>query len=303
MNAHTIVTITPTHVIAQEIELKAATKVISQKEVEWKKGELAQAIGAVIEAIPKTQKIRIILTESLYYLVGFSVEKKFATEREYIRRKASEFLVEDLASVRWDYVVAKSDDNLADIQVVCLTQDIDIEFSQLSENLDIYIEAVVPDPLILLESIKERDATFILIYADTFIRSISVIKDGLVLFSTGFENSKVLGKFLETVRYVENHLQLTTNIVVECGLAENELLELKKEYKVVSAQIDPAILFAELRHFNGADEKVLSIEVNQGTVLGGLEEIKKNQKAFLGIIFFVALAGIIFGIVVAGNLF
>lgn len=303
MNLQTVVTITPTQVVLQRINLDRDTEIVLQKVIQWQKGKLAEAIAIALQEIPETKRIRILLTESLYYVVGFSVEKKLARDRDYIREKASEVLIEDLETVRWDYATAYTTLELAYVQVICLTKAIDEELSELTKNLGVIVDAIVPESLVLLESFLEKNESFILIYSDEYIKTISVVKDGLVLISTGFTQPQVVDRFLQTVQYAQNHLQFSADTVVVSGVKDSELSEVKKNFKIVRAQLHVTTIFAELNAYRGRDEKVLSIRLDQGAGFAGFQENKSGMQIFLGIIFFVALVGIIFGIVVAGNLF
>lgn len=263
MSNHVVITITDTKVVAEQIDLVADDPVVLRLAVSWKSGYLSEAIDELLAQIPGTKHIRVLLSESLCHISGFIVPKDKSGNREFIRQKASEVFLEDLGIVRWDYAVLQVADKDAYVQVVCVNERFNKELSQMQEKLLVSIDVILPASYVLLNSFEEKDESFVIVYADDVLKVMSIVKNGLVMFATTFDMKSVAKKFQQTVEYAEKYLAFIPQKIVISGLSKSAVLEEHKDSLVIEAELNTAANLVELKLFNGADKKVLSIALEK----------------------------------------
>jgi hypothetical protein len=263
MSSKIIITVTNTKVVAEQINTAADYPIISREVVPWEKGNLSAAFHKSLENFSNVKKVRVMLSESLYHLTGFSVEKKHAGDRKYIKEKASDLLLEDLNIVSWDYAVTRIDGKHAYIQIFCVTKVFDNELRSLESSLEVDIEAILPTAVIVYDSFAEKDQSFILIYADDVSRVISIVNDGLLVFSTSFMLEDIKEKFDQVITYAQRYLDFTSTKVVFAGIKESSVMDKKSDFKAVSVDITAPLNLAEIKRLTGPDKKVLNLQLKK----------------------------------------
>jgi hypothetical protein len=164
---------------------------------------------------------------------------------------------------------------------------------------------MLPASFVLMNSFEERDATFILVYADDVIKVISVVKDGLVLFTTDFTLETVADKFKRTVEYAQKYLEFDFRKVVISGLSKSAVSNNFKEVVAIEAEISAAANFADQTKFTGADKKILNLatresvlevdEFENSTATQAVTRENIPQNKFLYMLLAVSLLGIVAG--------
>ncbi|MBP7842668.1 hypothetical protein KA017_01555 [Candidatus Woesebacteria bacterium] len=275
MSHQVVITVTDSQVVAEQINASAVDPVISRSAVVWKPGMLWEAIEAVLAQISQVKHIRILLTESLYHIGGFTIAKEKAGNRAYIQQKAMELLLEDLEVVRWDYVVSHTSGELAYIQVICVTKRFNEELALLQEKATVQVEAILPSVCALLDSFVEKDQSFVLVYSDDVMQVLSIIQDGLILFTTKFEVAKVAQKFTEVMAYAQKYLDFSVQKIVVSGLSKSAVLEESKGIAVIEAELSAASNFADLKQISGSDKKTLNIplQAEDGYVINDFTDL------------------------------
>ena len=110
MSKKIIVTITESQVVAEHVDPSAEDPIVSRAVVAWNAGDLSTALHQSLEDYSDTKQIKMMLTESLYHLTGFVVDKKHAGDRKYIKQKASELFLVNVPSRpdRWEKCIYTS---------------------------------------------------------------------------------------------------------------------------------------------------------------------------------------------------
>lgn len=307
MSKQVVVTITKSHVIAERIDDSAKDPVLAREVLAWKPGDLESAFLQVISAFPKADRVRVMLSEGLCHVVGFQVEKKQANDRSVIQTKAAEMLLEDLHTIRWDYEVVSEEGEYSNIQVLCLTKLIDDELSELESRKTVTIEAILPVSVLLLESFVEKDASFIHVYSDEVVRTISVVKSGVVVYATDFETKGVGKKVVQVLEFAHKFLQFDSRMIVTTGIETSELKAVQAEYKIEPTELLAAANMVRLKRIKGPDRKVLNITLSktQSSLLDEVLSVSSSAQTssgpfgkkafFLLFLILIGLAGIFAG--------
>lgn len=305
MSKKNILTIIPKNVVAQVIDSNLDDPIIEQKAYSWNKDGLGTTLEVVVANYPDNAKFRMLVDDEFCHIAGFEIEKKYSGNRNYIKKIASNIIPEDLDEVEWDYSEISTSAGLIRIQVFAFSLVLQSEFNKISGSIKAKIELVLPISLTLLESIAEKDESFLIIYSDKISNIIVATQDGIAKIALNFTKENLSKKIIEIMNYLSEYLKyIPTQVVVNSSIPKQVVSLFEKDYKVIRTEISVSANITDVSAISGSDKKVLNISFAQKkSSLEFLEEeVKKSQfksdggnLLFFLIIFLVGLAGIVFG--------
>lgn len=310
MSVKTVVTIVTGSVVVESVDASLDDPIIERSVYDWKKGSLGTTLEVALTSFQ--DDFRLIFSDDFCHVFGFEIDGKHANDRVYIKKQAENYLPEDLSVVNWDYAVTNHSSGKSRVQVFALSQLIFEELENVSNAIKARIELVLPCSLALVESVEEKDESYLMIYTDSINNVISVVQDGIVKFVTTFKKEELSKKVVKTLSYTSDYLSFVPQRVIISGdVSKNVTDEFSKNFQVVSAEISAPANLVEIERITGADQKVLNISFTQQK--GSLSKVEEDilyqetsqggsNSIFVLIIIIFALLGLVLGYFVVSSI-
>ncbi len=121
-------------------------KLTGVKEYPWKEKKLAEALKGV-KADFKYEKVLVVFSDTLSYILRFEVPKEEKDVREYVAAKVAEGIPEILENDYWDYIVTEKTKKGKKVEVFAPVKDSLVQLSRAAKKVDFEVEVIEPASL------------------------------------------------------------------------------------------------------------------------------------------------------------
>lgn len=248
--------------IGREISIRHEDTISYTKET---LSEAFQKIGAFSKG-----NIRVVLSDELVYVAGFSVSSETKVTRELMREKAEESVPENLQKTDWDFQTLHSAEKRKKgsetlVQVVVVQKSFSESFHQALDTNLLHIESILPMSFVFANAEGLANGVSVIIEQYEGTTTLCGVEEGFVI-ATHIEHGVVtLEKAKEFLHFLSTYKGKKAEKIIlsHCPDLWRDFFEqLSLEgYAVEAKDFDVFTLAALQEKISGRDEDVLNIDM------------------------------------------
>lgn len=233
-------------------------------------GETLADILRKIADLSKGRRIRVVLSDDLVYVTGFSVPPEIKVTRELMREKAEESVPEHLQKTDWDFLALQygkkqKKDAETLVQVAVVQKSFSESFHQALNTSLLHIESILPMSFVFANAERSANGVSVIIEQHEGLTTLCGVEEGLVIathIEHGVATLQGLKEFLHFLSAYKGR-KVEGIMLSHCPDLWREFFEqLSLEgYTVEVKDYDVFILAALQEKISGRDEDVLNIDM------------------------------------------
>lgn len=262
-----VLTLTPDKLVAEDVA-HAKNGQYQRQEYVWDDTTLVSVVVEALNAL-KTQSVRLLLDDQFVYVLTLRVSPTEA-ERTFLQTKIAAMVPEDVSTVYWDFQQKlEFEDGDVLVQVFVLTQRAQELLQEISQNIELTIEAIWPYSVALAEAAGDSFESYVLGYADSAIQLTAVVYHQTVLVTQAGLKLDPEKDIPLLQQKAQKLVSVNPTTLIVSGFKVPDVSVYDQKLKLFQQELFPAAELAQTNQIAGRDRDILNLALSStGLELG-----------------------------------